>query len=43
VSEKQRANLDKWPALQPGAGGAWSDQDVTTDDSSAPELDSDDS
>ncbi len=42
VSEKQRANLDKWPALQPGTGGAWSD-DVTTDDSSTPELDSGDS
>lgn len=43
VSEKQRAALDKWPALQLGTGAAWSDHDVTTDDSSAHGLDSDDS
>lgn len=43
VSEKQRANLDKWPALEPGTGAAWSDHDVTTDDNSATELHSDDS
>ncbi len=43
VSEKQRANLDKWPALQPGTRAAWSDLDMTTDDSSAHGLDSDDS
>ena len=43
VSEKQRANLDKWPVLQPGTDGTWSDHDVTTDDSSVHGLDSDDS
>jgi len=43
VSEKQRANLDKWLALQPGTRAAWSDLDMTTDDSSAHGLDSDDS
>jgi hypothetical protein len=43
VSEKQRADLDKWPALQPGTRAAWWDLDTTTDDSSAHWLDSDDS
>lgn len=43
VLEKQRANLNKWPALQSGTRAAWSDLDMTTDDSSAHELDFDDS
>lgn len=43
ISEKQRANLDKWPVLQPETDAALSDHDVTTDDSSAHGLDSDDS
>jgi len=43
VSEKQRANLDKWPALQPETSETWSDGDVTTDDNSTHGIHSDDS
>ena len=42
VSKKQVANLNRWPILQPGPGTEWSDHDITTEDSSAYELDSDD-
>ena len=44
VSEKQRKILDKWPVLvlEPGTDGMWSDDDVTTEDDPADELDSDD-
>jgi len=42
VSEKQRANLEKWPMTEPGTGAAWSDHDVTTEESSVDEMDSDD-
>ena len=42
VSKKQVANLNRWPILEPGPGTKWSDHDITTEDSSAYELDSDD-
>lgn len=42
MSEKQKASLNRWPVLEPGTDAAWSDHDVTTEDSSVVE-DSDDS
>ena len=42
ISKKQAANLNRWPILEPGPETEWSDDDVTTEDSSACELDSDD-
>ena len=42
VSKKQTANLNRWPILEPCPGTEWSDDDVTTEDSPACELDSDD-
>lgn len=33
----------QWPVLEPGTGTAWSDHDVTTEESSGKDLDSGDS
>ena len=41
ISMKQRAALDKWPVLEPGTATTWSDRDVTTEDSSDYDFDSD--
>jgi hypothetical protein len=41
VSNRQRANLDRC-MLEPGTVTAWSDHDVTTEESSADEVDPDD-
>lgn len=43
ISERQKTSLDRWPVLEPGTDAAWSDHDVTTEESSAIEADSDDS
>lgn len=40
VSNKQMANLDRWP-INPPDNNEWSDPDVTTEDTSDYELDSD--
>ena len=41
VSEKQRVSLNRWPLLEPGTGVVWLDEDVTTEESSAVDIDSD--
>lgn len=41
-TEKQRASLDQWPALEPGMNGRRTEDDVTTDSSSSDEPDWDD-
>lgn len=43
VLEKQRANLNKWPALQSRTRVAWSNLNMTTNDNFAHGLDFDDS
>ena len=42
IFEKQRKVLDKWPVLKPGTDGMRPDGDVTTEEESAGEVDSDD-
>jgi len=40
-SAKQLASLNRWPILKPGEDGRGAEDDVTTDPSSDPDLDSD--